>query len=159
MRSRDLDDTALPYRWFFLRGNFARNVMETLKVCIIQIKLILIVCPAPATKLFFSSYEQLCPFLSLSPNNPIEGLNLWDEFDRARVLDFLRQLYSQNRLLQQVSHLSLVAANMCKILKFDSIYLLKCIPQGLSGSNTGLGHALVPLAREDEKLDTGNFRF
>jgi len=57
-------------------------------------------------------------------------LNLWDEFDRARVLDFLRQLYSQNRLLQQ----------------------------GLSGSNTGLGHALVPLAREDEKLDTGNFR-
>jgi len=59
-----------------------------------------------------------------------QGLNLWDEFDRARVLDFLRQLYSQNRLLQQ----------------------------GLSGSNTGLGHALVPLAREDEKLDTGNFR-
>ena len=103
MRSRDLDDAALPYRWFFLRGNFARNVMETLKVCIIQIKLILIVCPAPATKLFFSSYEQLCPFLSLSPNNPIEGLNLWDEFDRARVLDFLRQLYSQNRLLQQVA--------------------------------------------------------
>ena len=33
----------------------------------------------------------------------IKGLNLWDEFDRARVLDFLRQLYSQNRLLQQVS--------------------------------------------------------
>ena len=30
------------------------------------------------------------------------GLNLWDEFDRVRVLDFLRQLYSQNRLLQQV---------------------------------------------------------
>ena len=115
--------------------------------------------PCACNQIFFSSYEQLCPFLSLSPNNPIEGLNLWDEFDRARVLDFLRQLYSQNRLLQQVSHLSLVAANMCKILKFDSKYLLKCIPQGLSGSNTGLGHALVPLAREDEKLDTGNFRF
>jgi len=59
-----------------------------------------------------------------------QGLNLWDEFDRVRVLDFLRQLYSQNRLLQQ----------------------------GLSGSNTGLGHALVPVVGEEEKLDTGNFR-
>ena len=158
MRSRDLDDAALPYRWFFLRGNFARNVMETLKVFITKIKLILIVCPAPATKYFSltNGCAHSCHFHRI---NPIEGLNLWDEFDRARVLDFLRQLYSQNRLLQQVSHLSLVAANMCKILKFDSKFLLKCIPQGLSGSNTGLGHALVPLAREDEKLDTGNFRF
>ena len=30
--------------------------------------------------------------------------------------------------------------------------------KGLSGSNTGLGHALVPVVGEEEKLDTGNFR-
>ena len=30
--------------------------------------------------------------------------------------------------------------------------------KGLSGSNTGLGHALVPVAGDEEKLDTGNFR-
>ena len=59
MRRRDLDDIALPYRWFFLRGNFARNVMETLKVCIIQIKLILIVCPAP-TPIYFSLPTNSC---------------------------------------------------------------------------------------------------
>ena len=50
---------ALPYRWFFPRGNFARNVMETLKVCIIQIKLILIVCPAP-TPIYFSLPTNSC---------------------------------------------------------------------------------------------------
>ena len=102
MRSRDLDDTALPYRWFFLRGNFARNVMETLKVFITKIKLILIVCPAPATK-YFSPTNGCAHSCHFHRINPIEGLNLWDEFDRARVLDFLRQLYSQNRLLQQVA--------------------------------------------------------
>ena len=32
------------------------------------------------------------------------------------------------------------------------------ILKGLSGSNTGLGHALVPVAADEEKLDTGNFR-
>ena len=43
--------------------------------------------------------------------NLFEGLNLWDEFDRARVLDFLRQLYSQNRLLQQVSYIAPSGSN------------------------------------------------
>ena len=47
------------------------------------------------------------------------GLNLWDEFDRVRVLDFLRQLYSQNRLLQQV----LEKLSMC-------VECLKCLVQG-----------------------------
>ena len=36
--------------------------------------------------------------------------------------------------------------------------LLNSFFKGLSGSNTGLGHALVPVAGDEEKLDTGNFR-
>ena len=92
------------------------------------------------------------------------GLNLWDEFDRVRVLDFLRQLFSQNRLLQQVLE-TLLLSDRCP-LQFQMAHLTSppsklyyvLFLKGLSGSNTGLGHALVPVAGDQEKLDTGNFR-
>ena len=40
----------------------------------------------------------------------------------------------------------------CVLIVFNVLF------KGLSGSNTGLGHALVPVVGEEEKLDTGNFR-
>jgi len=66
---------------------------------------------------------------------PMTGSNLWDEFDRTKVLLFLKDLYSKEKLSSQ----------------------------GLASDSTAEGHALAvaPLARiedNEEKLDTSNFR-
>jgi len=65
---------------------------------------------------------------------PMTGTNLWDEFDRPRVLIFLKDLYSKEKLSSQ----------------------------GLTSDTTAEGHALAlaPLANIDEKaekLDVSNF--
>jgi len=60
----------------------------------------------------------------------VTGTNLWDEYNRPRVLTFLTDLYSMDRLNSQ----------------------------GLAGEATGLSHALVPVGEQGEGLDTGNFR-
>ena len=62
------------------------------------------------------------------------GSNLWDEFDRTRVLVFLKDLYSKEKLSSQ----------------------------GLTSDSTAEGHALAlaPLANIEEnaeKLDVSNF--
>ena len=113
MNCWDVKYITVPHRWCFLRENSARNVMVTLKVCITndqgwtsEVTRKFWLRSTPSTK-YFPSVMYKC-FKNMLPRhfcqiNLFEGLNLWDEFDRARVLDFLRQLYSQNRLLQQVS--------------------------------------------------------
>jgi len=60
------------------------------------------------------------------------GSNLWDEFDRTKVLLFLKDLFSKEKLSSQ----------------------------GLTSDTTGEGHALAvaPLIDSDEKLDVSNFR-
>eukprot|EP00090_Calanus_glacialis_P005065 TRINITY_DN13889_c0_g1_i1.p1 TRINITY_DN13889_c0_g1~~TRINITY_DN13889_c0_g1_i1.p1 ORF type:complete len:571 (-),score=160.50 TRINITY_DN13889_c0_g1_i1:165-1877(-) len=65
---------------------------------------------------------------------PMTGSNLWDEFDRTRVLVFLKDLYSKEKLSSQ----------------------------GLTSDSTAEGHALAlaPLANIEEnaeKLDVSNF--
>jgi len=66
---------------------------------------------------------------------PMTGSNLWDEFDRTKVLLFLKDLYSKEKLSSQ----------------------------GLSSDSTAEGHALAvaPLAQieeNNEDLDISNFR-
>lgn len=63
---------------------------------------------------------------------PMTGSNLWDEFDRTKVLLFLKDLFSKEKLSSQ----------------------------GLTSDTTGEGHALAvaPLIDSDEKLDVSNFR-
>jgi len=67
--------------------------------------------------------------------NSQTGTNLWDEFNRNKVFDFLTNLYSLEKLNSQ----------------------------GLTGDVTGERHALVPLPQvqhdpQQERLDTTNFR-
>ena len=66
---------------------------------------------------------------------PMTGSNMWDEFDRSKVLLFLKDLYSREKLSSQ----------------------------GLTSDATAEGHALAvaPLAHIDdneEKLDVSNFK-